>query len=430
MVQPATRIRFGELLVSERLVDEAQIAVAKAHCPDTRIASALILVGAITPEVANRALAQQHGLTPLKLSALDHSDPEARALVPPALGRRLRAVAIAVITTSADRTLLVAMSDPSDLSAIDELTFAAGMKIDARVVPEIYLRAALDRDSEPEASDAAPASAATIPAEPSPPGTAPSRTDRLRSAGQHATESPYVGAPARGGSGAAGEPAPVLHTRLPPMRPAGGTAQAVTTVPVTSDPYAPSVVGRLLGYALKAAVLGALIAGVVYGYRTCFRGNTQAVGTHYASKSLGLAIDFPDVGWRVAPAVAKKLRSARAEYFYRGNAPEFPIVGMVLVRSPDSATGLHATASAAEALLGTVVHNPRLRGCTPSDARPDAVMCVTTGTLELFGMVKGVVAVVEVHAWVMGADVIAAAMIQPDKTTSETKQILGSIVGR
>jgi hypothetical protein len=57
-------------------------------------------------------------------------------------------------------------------------------------------------------------------------------------------------------------------------------------------------------------------------------------------------------------------------------------------------------------------------------------MCVTTGTLDLFGMVKGVVAVVEVHAWVMGPDIIAAAMIQPDKTTSETKQILGSIANR
>jgi hypothetical protein len=81
-------------------------------------------------------------------------------------------------------------------------------------------------------------------------------------------------------------------------------------------------------------------------------------------------------------------------------------------------------------LLRTVIHNPKLRGCAASDARPDAVMCVTTGTLELFGVVKGVVAVVEVHAWVMGTDIIAAAMIQPDKTTSETKQILVSISSR
>src|SRR5438477_281010 len=129
---------------------------------------------------------------------------------------------------------------------------------------------------------------------------------------------------------------------------------------------------------------------------------------------------------RVEPIDSRPQRSK--ERIHR--TARFPIVGMVLVRSPDSATGLHAAASAAEALLGTIIHNPKLRGCTASDARPDAVMCVTTGTLELFGMVKSVVAVVEVHAWVMGPDVIAAAMIQPDKTTTETKQILGSIVGR
>jgi hypothetical protein len=57
-------------------------------------------------------------------------------------------------------------------------------------------------------------------------------------------------------------------------------------------------------------------------------------------------------------------------------------------------------------------------------------MCVCTGALELFGMVKGVIAIVEVHAWSMGSDVIMAAMIQPDKTTTETKQILGSITNR
>ncbi|HSS01721.1 MAG TPA: hypothetical protein VLM79_31900 [Kofleriaceae bacterium] len=405
-MQPTTRGRFGELLVSAGLVNEAQITVAKASYPDARIASALILAGAIAPEVVNRALAQQHGLTPLKLSALDHSDPDAHALVPAHLARRLRAVAIAVMNTDAGRTLLVAMRDPGDLSAIDELTFAAGMKIDARVVPDIYLQAALERDSGPAPASAAPASPAPVSAAP-------------------ASAAPEVGT-----SGAVSEPASVLRSRMPSIRPAGGTAPAIATIPIGTDPYAPSVVGRVLGYALKAAVLAALIAACIYGYRTCFQGNTRPVGTHYASKSLDLTIDFPDVGWRIAPAVAKKIRSARAEYFYRGNAPEFPIVGMVLVRSTNSATGLHAAASAAEALLNTIIHNPRLRGCEPSDARPDAVMCVTTGVLELFGMVKGVVAVVEVHAWAMGPDVIAAAMIQPDKTTTETKQILTSIAPR
>jgi len=206
----------------------------------------------------------------------------------------------------------------------------------------------------------------------------------------------------------------------------GTSAPLSSSLALGSDPYAPSVVSRVLGPAIKLAFLAALIAAGVYGYRTCFKGNTSPVGTHYASKSLALAIDFPDMGWRVAPAVAKKLPSVRAEYFYRGNAPEFPIVGMLLVRSPNN----QAAAAAAENLMKTVIRNPRLRGCEPSDARPDAIMCLSAGALELFGMVKGVVVSVEVHAWALGSDVILAVMIAPDKTTTETKQILGSITNR
>src|SRR5262249_35317421 len=157
-------------------------------------------------------------------------DPDARALVPGPLARRLHAVAIAVMTTSAGRTLLVAMRDPGDLSAIDELAFAAGMEIDARVVPETYLQAALELDGAPADRDRAPARAAASSSEPSP-------------------------VPAHGGVGAASEPASMLRSRMPSIRPAGGTAPAVATVPVGTDPYTPSVVGRVLGYALKAAVL-------------------------------------------------------------------------------------------------------------------------------------------------------------------------------
>ena len=73
-----------------------------------------------------------------------------------------------------------------------------------------------------------------------------------------------------------------------------------------------------------------------------------------------------------------------------------------------------------------IVRNPKLRGCEGSDARPAAIMCVGAGALSLFGMVKGIVTI-EVHAWSTGSDIVVAAMIHPDKTTSEARQILTSI---
>jgi hypothetical protein len=484
--------RFGDLLIREGLVGEAQIAHARAHCPDVRLGSALIITRAVAPDVINRALAQHLGLTPLKLSALEDADPAARALVPPAVARRLHAIAIAVMDAHPGRVLLVAMRDPNDLSAVDELTFAAGMKIDARVAPEIYLLGALERGGGSVTTDVAaePSNAASTMATPAllaggestasegagqgsrtrtstlrplrstgQPGAAGSssaagRTGRLGPIGTTAPTGPIgtagrtgttgpIGTAGRTGTtgpigttGSAGTTGPLGTTgRTGASGPIGTTGAAGATgaaAPLPSslalapDPYAPSMVSRALGPLIKLAIVGALVAGGVYGYRTCFKGNTSAVGTHYASRSLGLAIDFPDNGWRVAPAVAKKVGIARAEYFYRGNAPEFPIVGMLLVRSPNNQTA----ASAAESLLRSIIRNPKLRGCEGSDARPDAIMCLSAGALELFGMVKGVVVSVEAHAWAMGTDVILAGMIAPDKTTAETRQILGSIVNR
>ena len=51
--------------------------------------------------------------------------------------------------------LTVALRDPSDLVALDELAFAAGMKIEARVAPEILLRTAIANAPEPPAASVA-----------------------------------------------------------------------------------------------------------------------------------------------------------------------------------------------------------------------------------------------------------------------------------
>jgi hypothetical protein len=363
--------RLGELLIKEGLVDEGQIATARFQCPDVRIGSALIIMRAVPAEVINRVLASQRSVPAIALAELEDCDPEARSLIPAALARRHHAIGIATSGVGRGRTLLVAMRDPGDLSAVDELAFATGMKIDARIAPEIYLRAALERRAASE--------------------------------------------PGRDQPGESPAPASAAH-------PIGSAPLPRLSVPLGPDPFAPTLVGRLLGRAFKLGILAAVVAAVFLFYRECIRGNTSPVGTHYASKALGVSIDFPDVGWRVAPEVGKKVTDARAEYFYRGNAPEFPIVGMLLVRSPNN----QAAANAAEAVLGTIARNPRLRGCEGSDARPGAIMCIGAGALSLFGMVKGVVNL-EVHAWSTDSDLLIAALIHPDKTTSETKQILNSI---
>src|SRR5206468_3031590 len=71
-------------------------------------------------------------------------DATARGLIPSALARRLYAVGLTIHGSGATRSLMVAMRDPGDLAAIDELTFATGMRIDARIAPETSLRTVLE----------------------------------------------------------------------------------------------------------------------------------------------------------------------------------------------------------------------------------------------------------------------------------------------
>ncbi|NIP78051.1 MAG: type II/IV secretion system protein, partial [Gemmatimonadetes bacterium] len=84
------------------------------------------------PEQVARALAAQ-----LRLPyAAQPLTPEAAALelVPRALALRLRVVPL----TATERTLAVAMADPLDASAIDDLQFQTGRRVEPRVaVPPV-----------------------------------------------------------------------------------------------------------------------------------------------------------------------------------------------------------------------------------------------------------------------------------------------------
>ncbi|HVK78684.1 MAG TPA: hypothetical protein VM734_35535, partial [Kofleriaceae bacterium] len=189
------------------------------------------------------------------------------------------------------------------------------------------------------------------------------------------------------------------------------------------DPYRPPFAG-VVGSLLKLAIPVGLIALGIYSYKRCMVATTRPVGTHWESKELALALDFPDAGWRVAPGLGKQVTQARAEYFYRGNAPELPVVGLIVVRG--SAADV---AASAETLLAAVVQDLQPVGCRESYAREAAIMCVGLGTVGLFGQPLQD-AEVEVHGWPLGGDVVLAAMIKPDHTLAETELILGSITDR
>lgn len=115
------RRRLGEILVAKGIVTQAQIAdvLAKADGGRKRIGELLEAEGLITGEVLARALAEQRDLRYLDLAAFRIA-PQFLEKIPPDLMHRYQFVPI----EEAGGMLVVAVADPTNIPAIDELEMA------------------------------------------------------------------------------------------------------------------------------------------------------------------------------------------------------------------------------------------------------------------------------------------------------------------
>ncbi len=402
-------MRIGDLLLEAQLVTEEQIQQAQAHSDGLRLGSALIANRAVEPDVVARALAQQLGIPPAKTADLLAPEPAARAAVPEALQKRLFALPYKVHGAGTTRVLEVALRDPENQAAINELKVVSGMRIDARVAPEVLIKEALFPRAE-----LPPPSAFEGPDGDAPPDVGGLELDLDR------VKRPSDAPPPRGRRNSA-----YPRSTRPPAS-TGGTG-GPTPVPLPPLQYDEPAPGKAIGSAIKVLFLLGTVALVVFvgiRFKKCITSTTQSVGTHYDSKLLGLGIDFPDgAGWRVAPELKVQLGAARSEYFYRGGVPEVPVVTMVLARGPADDAG-----AAAQRALADLVKDAQTMGCEPSPDRAGAVVCRGGGSLTLFGKARQNV-MIDVHVWVISTgELVIAVMINPDQTLSETQYILSSIV--
>ena len=119
---------LGRILLQRKLVSQADIDKALAEQkPGKPLASRLIDGGLLTEVDAVRALSEQHGVPGVDLSqvAID----VAHLLLPREVAELHKLLPVLV----KDDTLFVAMADPSDTKAIDELEFVTGKKVYAYV---------------------------------------------------------------------------------------------------------------------------------------------------------------------------------------------------------------------------------------------------------------------------------------------------------
>jgi type IV pilus assembly protein PilB len=128
-----------ELGLSSREAVEA--AIAQARSSGQTPESVLLAQGLITPDGVAQALAERYGFDYVDLSSFN-VDMAAANLVSSQLAKRYDALPIAFVD---DRTLLVAMSDPANVLAIDDIAILTGFEVRAAVATSYDLGNVISR---------------------------------------------------------------------------------------------------------------------------------------------------------------------------------------------------------------------------------------------------------------------------------------------
>ncbi|MDP9399446.1 MAG: Flp pilus assembly complex ATPase component TadA [Actinomycetota bacterium] len=147
-VTPPTRRggppRFlAEVVVAMRLAEAADVeqALEVARAAGATPERILLEAGALTQDGLARATAERHGLDHLDLSVFA-VDMAAANLISPAAARRYEAVPVAHLD---ERRLLVAMADPANVLAVDDLAIMTGLDIHPAVASREDISALVSR---------------------------------------------------------------------------------------------------------------------------------------------------------------------------------------------------------------------------------------------------------------------------------------------
>jgi type IV pilus assembly protein PilB len=133
--------RLGDLLVAEGLITDAQLrqALGDQKGKADKLGSVLIRQGSITEEQLIGFLSRQYGIPSITLQNLD-IDAETLRLVPPHIAKKYEVLPVKRI----GGTLTLAMSDPTNVFALDDIAFMTNLQILPVVAPQAAIRRALD----------------------------------------------------------------------------------------------------------------------------------------------------------------------------------------------------------------------------------------------------------------------------------------------
>src|SRR5215470_10410304 len=142
--QPVNR-RLGDLLVADGLLTAEQLkkALAEQKGSAEKLGSVLVRLNFVNEDQLIGFLSRQYGVPSITLGQLD-IDPDVLRLVPSPIARKYEVVPVRRMGNS----LALAMADPTNVFALDDISFMTNLQVLPLVASQTAIKKAIDRNYE------------------------------------------------------------------------------------------------------------------------------------------------------------------------------------------------------------------------------------------------------------------------------------------
>jgi type IV pilus assembly protein PilB len=134
--------KLGEMLLKARLINEQQLqkALEMQKADGGRLGKNLVDLGFIRDEQITQLLSQQFGVPAVNLAQFKEIDPSVIKLIPADVARKYQVMPL----TRTGATLTIAMVDPTNVFAMDDIKFMTGYNVEPVVASETAIADAIE----------------------------------------------------------------------------------------------------------------------------------------------------------------------------------------------------------------------------------------------------------------------------------------------
>src|SRR5207248_1927538 len=135
-------VRIGELLLKEKLItaEQLQQALGQQKSNGGKLGYNLVKMGFVKDEQITALLSKQYGVPAINLTQFK-IDPTIVKLVPPETARKYQIIPL----SRSGSSLTIAMTDPTNVFAMDDIKFMTGYTVEPVVASEIAITDAIEK---------------------------------------------------------------------------------------------------------------------------------------------------------------------------------------------------------------------------------------------------------------------------------------------